>query len=160
LGKRRPEPPQPVIFLDECVAGEALAKALRARGLRVESHGTLGIIRGTPDLEWIPNVAKNGWVILSKDKFENTGERKIIEAVGAAVFVLRYRDGRTEDIVRIFGQVINNICRGCMTRTRPLLAFVRRSGEIKYEMSERRGGVQRDQAARAAAIPAGGEAAE
>lgn len=134
MGKRPPDPPKPVFFVDECIAGRSLTERLIGDGYTVETHTTAGIARGTPDAEWIPVVAAKRWVILSKDKFDNENEREVITTVEATAFVLRHKKARSAEIIEIFAGAMPKICRSCAKRTRPLLGFISPSGAITYPM--------------------------
>lgn len=53
--------------LDHQIGRYAVAKMLRAAGLRVQVH--LDHFPGnTPDHEWIPEVGRRGWVLITKDQ--------------------------------------------------------------------------------------------
>lgn len=81
--------PEPVLFLDECLGSTDVPAALRAQGIRVEllhEHFDLA----TPDTDWLEEVGRRGWVVLTKD--QRIRRRRVeIEALmraGVAAFVL------------------------------------------------------------------------
>lgn len=43
------------------------------------------IVRGTKDVDWIPDVANKGWLVLTRDKniSKRTAEKKAVETAGA-----------------------------------------------------------------------------
>jgi hypothetical protein len=54
-------------FLDHQIGRFQVAAALRAAGARVEVH--LDHFAGdTADIEWIPEVARRDWVLITKDQ--------------------------------------------------------------------------------------------
>ncbi len=58
-----------VWWVDRCLGAHLLPTALRERGLTIRTHADLyGSRDSVPDAEWILDVAKRGWVILTKDQ--------------------------------------------------------------------------------------------
>ena len=79
-----------VFFIDEDSCGRAAAEALRKSGESVEllrDH----FLPSTPDPEWIREVAKRGWSIITRDSRMRwvPPERRAIESSNAKYFVLR-----------------------------------------------------------------------
>ncbi|MEZ5963459.1 MAG: hypothetical protein R3F56_06395 [Planctomycetota bacterium] len=59
--------PEPVLFLDACLGSTSVPAALRAHKVRVEllqDH----FDASTPDHEWLSEVGRRGWVVLTKDQ--------------------------------------------------------------------------------------------
>jgi hypothetical protein len=46
--------------------GRAIGRRLAAEGLRVELHDD-HFPQGTPDVVWLTEVGKRGWIVLTKD---------------------------------------------------------------------------------------------
>lgn len=59
-------PDRPTLFVDRSL-GKGVVNALRDAGARVEFHDD-HFSQDAEDVEWIPKVSENGWVILTKDK--------------------------------------------------------------------------------------------
>lgn len=59
--------PDVVFFVDVCLGTNEVPDALRAAGYRVESLAT-HFAADTPDEEWLREVGKKGWVVLTKDR--------------------------------------------------------------------------------------------
>jgi hypothetical protein len=76
-------------FLDRDL-GKRLGRALREVGVEVQLHAErYPGIGDTPDEVWIPEVAADGWIILTHDKkirFREA-ERQAFAAAGARAFV-------------------------------------------------------------------------
>lgn len=54
-------------FLDHQIGRYQVAETLRAAGAKVEVH--LDHFAGAmPDTDWIPEVARRGWVLITKDQ--------------------------------------------------------------------------------------------
>lgn len=54
-------------FLDYQIGRYTVAEALRGAGARVEVHID-HFNQAAPDTEWIPEVARRGWVLITRDK--------------------------------------------------------------------------------------------
>jgi hypothetical protein len=77
---------EPVFWVDENLGSAEFVSRLRVNNLSV-IHGAFP--DGTPDLEWIPRVAANRWVAITKDKLKADLEEQIaLVRTGARVFVL------------------------------------------------------------------------
>src|SRR3989454_11055620 len=55
-----------VFFLDRSLGKEIIANALRAAGADVRIHDDL-FAQDARDQDWLPEVGKNGWTVLTKD---------------------------------------------------------------------------------------------
>jgi hypothetical protein len=73
-------------FLDRALESYALRDALKQLGARVEMHRDY-FEEGADDPDWLPEVAKQGWIILSTDQF-NYLEREAIRNAGGRAFLL------------------------------------------------------------------------
>lgn len=81
--------PEPVLFLDECLGSTDVPKALRSQGIPVEllhEHFPLS----TADPEWLAEVGRRGWVVLTKDQRirRRQAEFEVLLGAGVAAFVL------------------------------------------------------------------------
>jgi hypothetical protein len=76
--------PDPVVwYLDENVCGRKLTDALRSAGAVVE-RATDHFERGTADGQWIPEVTRRGWVILTTDhaiRYRQAAPRRSLPAI-------------------------------------------------------------------------------
>jgi hypothetical protein len=78
----------PVYFVDRCL-GKGVRDALRAAGANAEyldDH----FATDAADVDWLPKVARRGWIVLTKDKRirRATDERKALIDHGARYFAL------------------------------------------------------------------------
>ncbi len=62
------------IFIDRCLGGVRLAKAIHGQGITVEVHDD-HFPQDALDKDWLPEVGKKGWLVLTAD--ENIGRRQI-----------------------------------------------------------------------------------
>ena len=76
-------------FLDYQIGRYVVADALRAAGATVEVHID-HFAPAAPDLEWIPEIGKRGWVLITRDAHirRNPLERAAYEAAGLRGFVV------------------------------------------------------------------------
>jgi hypothetical protein len=102
---------------------------LRAAGARVEVH--LDHFAGdTPDIEWIPEVARRGWVLITKDQNirRNPLERATYEAARLRGFVATGKDMNGEELGRLLTQCLPGMVRRAAGRPGPLLFTISRTG--------------------------------
>lgn len=133
--------PKVVLFLDRCLGGKLLSGALRERGYAVEVHGD-HFADDAADTDWIAEVAKREWVILSKDGMirRRELERRALEDHDAVAFILTNASASAEQFIAAFAAAMPRIERLVATHTRPLICMVSPSGDIRVLTGERRGG--------------------
>lgn len=70
-----------VFFIDRSLGRKYVAEALRTAGATVEVHDD-HFPQTTPDVDWLAEVGRRGWVVLSKDERirRNRIEREALEA--------------------------------------------------------------------------------
>ena len=59
-------PERPTLFLDRSLGRVVVADALRAQGAAVEIHGD-HFRHDTADEVWLTEIARRGWIVLTKD---------------------------------------------------------------------------------------------
>lgn len=107
-------------FLDHQIGRYQVAEALRAAGAKVEVH--LDHFPGNmPDIDWIPEVAKRGWVLITKDKNirRNPLERAAYEAVKLRGFVATGKDMNAKDLGELLVGCLPGMTRRVAGRTGP-----------------------------------------
>jgi PIN domain-containing protein len=85
-------------FLDHQIGRYQVAEAMRSAGALVEVH--LDHFRGdAPDVDWIPEVARRNWVLITKDQNirRNPLERTAYIASNLRGFVLTGKDMNARD---------------------------------------------------------------
>ena len=98
------EPPdEPTFCVDEALGKRVVAQALRDAGVRVElliDHHS----PGTPDAEWLADVGRRGWVVLTKDKRMRfrPAEQIAIVKHGVRAFVLTSGEMSAQDMAVAF----------------------------------------------------------
>jgi hypothetical protein len=84
------------------------------------------------DHEWIAEIAKHGWVVLTKDKnFKRRElERQAIMAGGVRAFFLSAANLSGPEQADIFGKALPKIRRLCAKHSGPFIARITRMAEV------------------------------
>lgn len=116
-------------FLDYQIGRHIVADALRAAGARVEAHID-HFPQAAPDTEWIPEVGRQGWVLITKDTNirRNPLERAAYEAAGLRGFVVTGKDMGGKDLAELLVRCLPGMVRRAAGRTGPLLFTISRTG--------------------------------
>lgn len=82
-------PERPVLFLDRDAGGKFITAALRAEGYQVVTHDEI-FAQDTPDIVWIKEVARRGWVVITADRAiaRREPERSLFSTCRAYTFIL------------------------------------------------------------------------
>lgn len=116
-------------FLDHQIGRYQVADALRGAGALVEVH--LDHFPGDmADADWIPDVAKRNWVMITKDKNirRNPLERAAYQAAGLRGFVCTGRDMNAKELGNLLVQCLPGMTRRVAGRAGPLLFGISRGG--------------------------------
>jgi hypothetical protein len=103
--------------------------ALVGAGLDLRLHGDL-FKPDSPDVVWLPQVAKNKWVLLSKDKRIRGRpiEKEALLIPGARSFILTSGNMTGQEMADAFIRRINQIRRIAKNEKTPFVAVVTRDG--------------------------------
>lgn len=84
----RPEP-GPTLFIDRDAWSHRLDAALRGAGIPFVAHREV-FADDTPDVEWIAEVGKRGWVVLTRDQEirRRPNELRAVREAGLHLFAL------------------------------------------------------------------------
>ena len=126
---------RPTFYVDRCL-GKAVANALRAAGADVRIHDD-HFAQAAPDEDWIPRVADQGWVILTKDKNirRRRGEREAVLTANARVFTLSSGNMRGADMAALFVRHLADMEQVATALVPPFVAVVGREGiEIVFPL--------------------------
>jgi hypothetical protein len=102
---------------------------LRAAGAEVEVH--LDHFPGDmPDVEWIPEVARRGWVLITKDQNirRNPLEREAYRAAQLRGFVATGRDMNAKELGELLVRCLPGMARRTAGRRGPSLFAISRGG--------------------------------
>ena len=126
-------------FLDRALQSYALRDALVALGATVEMHRDY-FEDNAPDVEWLPQVAAWGWIILSKDQFNGIERRAVINANGRAFLLIQGSLPGAEQVAIICG-ALRRILRILKSTPAPFIAKIQRTRKVAViptEFSARR----------------------
>ena len=124
-------PVQPVFFVDRCLGTGDVPQALRSAGAMVEIHDD-HFDCACDDEEWIGEVARRGWIILTKDKRirRRAAEISTLEQAGAAAFVLTAGSINGAEMGQAFVDAMPEMISTLSNQARPFVATVTRSGKV------------------------------
>lgn len=123
---------QPItFFIDRCLGSKRIAEALRHTGINIEIHSD-HFAPGAPDVEWLPEVGKRGWVVLTKDA--NIGKRTLekvaVTRANIKMFTLSSQQLSGDDMVVIFQKAIVPMQEFVRKNPAPFIAKIYRDGSI------------------------------
>jgi len=116
-------------LLDHQIGRYQVAEALRAAGAKVEVH--LDHFPGnTPDIDWIPEVARRAWVLITKDQNirRNPLERAAYESAKLRGFVATGKDMNAKELGDLLVRCLPGMVRRAAGRKGPLLFTISRTG--------------------------------
>lgn len=126
------KPPEtPVFFVDRSLGKRVIAESLRAAGARVEIHDDY-FAPDAPDEDWLGEVGKRGWVVLTKDK---RIQHRILEQAAVAnskvrLFALTAGNLQGPEMAGIFVAALPRMTRLVRGNPAPFIAKVTRSGAV------------------------------
>ncbi|MGE0373758.1 MAG: hypothetical protein AB7Q01_18010 [Gammaproteobacteria bacterium] len=116
-------------FLDHQIGRYTVAEALRAAGANVVVH--LDHFAGNaPDTEWIPEVGRRGWVLITKDQNirRNPLERMAYERARVRGFVVTGKDMGGKELGELLVRCLPGMLRRAAGRPGPLLFTISHGG--------------------------------
>lgn len=122
-------PDAPTFFVDRSLGSKLVPEALKASSLRVERLDD-HFAPNCPDVEWLPEVARRGWIVLTRDQNLRWRplERHIVVEAGLRVFVVRAKDLSGPQIVEILLTRMPAMLSLVASRAAPYVVHVRRDG--------------------------------
>jgi predicted nuclease of predicted toxin-antitoxin system len=122
---------RPTFFIDWCL-GKSVANALSKAGAQVEQHSD-HFAPEAPDVEWLPVVTEQDWVVLTKD--ENIGrEPREVEAIaraGARVFILVSGNLTRQQMADLFVEVLPKLEKFNQGNQPPFIAKIYKDGRVE-----------------------------
>ncbi|MEM9400759.1 MAG: hypothetical protein AAF984_11175 [Verrucomicrobiota bacterium] len=118
-------------FIDRCL-GKKLASVLREQGVSIETHDD-HFVKDAPDVDWLPEVGKQGWVVLTKDEriAKRHLERLAVANAGIKMFVLVSQNLSGSDMATAFTKAIPAMEQFIQTLSAPFIAKVYRDGRVE-----------------------------
>jgi len=116
-------------FLDYQIGRFVVADALRAAGANVEVHID-HFAQAAPDAEWIPEVGRRGWVLITKDQHirRNPLERSAYQSAGLRGFVVTGGDLNGPEMASLLVRLLPGMVRRVAGRAGPLMFSISRGG--------------------------------
>src|SRR5262245_42125208 len=121
-----------VVFLDRSLGNTLLAERLRSiPNVKVELHSSY-FAPDAPDTEWIPRVAKEGWIILTKDKAITHRKLEIEAVVRNEAYLITFGtvNSTAEQMEFSFEKAHNKIRRETAERCAPFFGRITKGGEF------------------------------
>jgi len=130
------QPDQLTFFLDRSLGKKLIAKALREAKVSVAVHDD-HFLPGARDEEWLFEIGKRGWIVLTKDRRFHTRVLEItaIARSRAKVFKLTAANIQGADMAAIFVKAIRKITRVAIGNPGPFIGTVSKSGKVSVVMS-------------------------
>ena len=116
-------------FLDHQIGRYQVAEILRAAGAKIEVH--LDHFGGdTPDIDWIPEVARRDWVLITKDQNirRNPLERAAYKSARLRGFIVTGKDMGGPELAQLLVRCLPGMARRVAGHTGPLLFTISRGG--------------------------------
>jgi hypothetical protein len=126
-------PPEPLtFFIDAALGRVTVADALRAEGLSVVLHDEV-FPQGAADEEWLPELGRRGWVLLTKDDRirSTTAQREILLAAGVRAFILSGANLPGPAMAEAFRKAAKRMQRVTLGERHPFIARLTPSGEVR-----------------------------
>jgi predicted nuclease of predicted toxin-antitoxin system len=117
--------------VDRALGTVTVAEALRRAGCAVEIHDR-HFAQDARDAEWLPEVGRQGWVVLTKDHHIRTRQVELIAllSAGVAAFVLTAGDLSGPEMAQAFVRALPKMKRMLVGQPRPFIARVSPSGVV------------------------------
>jgi hypothetical protein len=127
------KPPQPleITYFADASLGHILANRLREAGFTVVPHDDL-FEQGTPDTDWLPEVGRRGWPVLSKDtRIRYTpAELEALGRAGVRLFVLIGGNLRSEQMAEAFLKAKDHMAQTLRKEKRAFVARINSQGKV------------------------------
>lgn len=118
-------------FIDRCLGSKRIVEALRNAGITVEIHSD-HFAPDAQDVDWLPEVGKKGWVVLTKDA--SIGKRSLekiaVARASIKMFTLASQNLSGADMVTTFLIAIVSMQEFVRKNPAPFIAKLYRDGRI------------------------------
>ncbi len=121
-----------VVFVDRCLGNKRIVSALQEMGITVEIHDD-HFAKDAKDTDWLPEVGKRGWVVLTKDSGISKRNLEKIAVVQAKVkmFVLASKSLSGADMAEAFRKAALPMQEFARDNVAPFIAKVYRDGRVE-----------------------------
>ncbi len=117
--------------MDRALGTATVARALQGASSSVEIHDR-HFAPGAKDTEWLPEVGRRGWVVLTKDHHIRTRQSELVAllSAGVAAFVLTAGDLSGPEMAEAFVRALPKMNRMLVGQPRPFIARVSPRGVV------------------------------
>lgn len=124
--------PEIIFFIDRCLGKKHIAKTLNSSGVAVEIHDD-NFGQNATDVDWLPEVGKRGWVVLTKDAKigKNHLERMAVTNAGISMFTLVSQNLSGKQMADIFLGAVTKMKEFVRKHPAPFIAKVYRDGRVE-----------------------------
>ena len=118
-------------FIDRCLGNKCIVETLRKLGVNVEIHDE-HFGQGAQDVDWLPEVGKRGWVVLTKDSSigKNMLERMAVTRAEIKMFAFASQSISGKDMAAILLKEITLMQEFVRKNPAPFIAKIYRDGKI------------------------------
>ncbi|MBG1267751.1 hypothetical protein [Nostoc sp. WHI] len=118
-------------FIDRCLGSRCIVETLQSAGINIEIHDK-HFDKGAQDVDWLPEVGKRGWVVLTKDANigKHTLERIAVARAQIKMFALASQSLSGSDMAAIFLKAIVSMQEFVREHPAPFLAKIYRDGKV------------------------------
>lgn len=120
-----------VFFIDRSLGGRLVVQALRAAGAEIVVHDEV-FAQDTPDVEWLAEAGRRGWVVLTKDSAirRNPHERQMYREHHVRVFALTRKDLSGPEMADLFVRALPGMLRRVRATEPPFVYSIARNGDF------------------------------
>ena len=131
------KPPEPYTWFVDRSLGRKIVADLRAAGFQVEEHAA-HFADDAPDVEWLGEAGRRGWVVLTKDKAvrRNALELAAILAGNVACFSLGHGNLKAAQMAQAFIAARPRMAKALRRFEPPMTATVTAIGHVRVLMTD------------------------
>src|SRR5437867_10496404 len=126
-------PPSPalVFFVDRSLGQKIIAEKLRQSGVQVQIHDA-HFPQNAPDEDWISEVGRQGWVVLTKDDRIRYRPAALdaYRRHKVRVFIFGSGEMKAQEMAEAFVRALPKISRFALKKPAPFFARITRSGVV------------------------------
>ncbi len=125
------QPQSITFFVDRCLGSKCIVETLQGAGINIEIHDK-HFDKGAQDVDWLPEVGKRGWVVLTKDANigKHTIERIAVTRAQIKMFALASQSLSGGDMAAIFLKAIVSMQEFVREHPAPFIAKIYRDGKV------------------------------
>jgi hypothetical protein len=130
------KPPEPFTWFIDRSLGRKIAVDLRAAGFKIEEHSD-HFVHDAPDADWLAEVGRRGWLVLTKDKAirRNALEMAAIVAGNVSCFSLGHGNLKAAQMAQAFIAARSAMQNALRRFEPPLTASVTTAGHVHILMT-------------------------